>query len=358
MSFGTGFNKTFKEGLTIGAQNYRQDQALRADLEKEQAKQLAKAQEKIQQTEKYAQLIGVQTKKDPVTGEVSLDLPPDWQFKKPPPSLQAQLFPEIGNEFQQAYTLMDKEATVKPKKYYSKETKFDPETKQGIITGVDPETNTRVQIGVDPYYTKPEKTDSYVIEGQVTLENGQKVGKGGRRSRVVLYEDNTYGIQDLGVTSKTSNKSLDELDLEIKISELKDQSEGVKNRRNTYLKKGTSWADPQAREQYRDGINASLDKIALKYLKLGSPSAQKLGLEIFNEGKEVLTGDDPVSRQEFYNAKKQEIEQENLDGKLSHNDTIAILNFLENKYLNYIPYEDQKENEDAINFDNLQLNLD
>lgn len=357
MGFGIEFNKTFEKGLGLGVANYQADQKRRLDIEEETQKRITEANKKNAETKAYADLLGVPYDVDPVTGEFKVNVPKDYTFKTPSPSLQASLFPEMGNEFQQAYNMMEKEykASQKPPVYVGKKSSYDPETKMGIVTGIDPKTNSRVQIGVDPYY-KPRKTQSDVIEGVVEV-NGQKFGTAGRRTRLMTFEDGTYQTQDLGkVKSGSGGKSTSEMEFELKVADLEEKVTNTKQKRQTYLTK--KFADPEARDEYRDGINAELNEIALSYGKMGSPVAQKEILTIFKDGKDVIKKENNIDRKKFYEEKKNKVEQEYISGEWDHRDATAIMQFLDAKYNLYLPYEDAKREEDEINFDELSLDLE
>jgi len=362
MSFGTGFTKTFNQTLSLGANSYLSDKKDRIDVEQETQKRIAEINKKNKNTEAYAKLLGVDYDKDPVTGELRINTPEDFKFKVPNPSLQAELFPEMGNEYQQSFnSLMTQyQKDQKPPIYTNQQSVYDPKTKKGIVTGIDPNTHERVQIGIDPYYI-PKKLESDVIEGVVTVGD-QKFGQGGRRTRLITYEDGTYKTQDLGrvkTGDSSSNKPTSELAFELDMADLNEKVTNSKLKRQTYLTK--KFANPDQRQQYLDGINAELNEIALSYGKLASPDGQKKILEIFHEGKkEIKSG--RTDRQGFYKEKKNEIEQEYIangdnNGKMFRDGSV-ILQFLDAKYNQWLPYEDSQADENSLEFDELDLKLE
>lgn len=351
-SFGRGFSEGIKQGLPLGVTAYLTGEKNRIDVEKELLKRQEKIAKRNKEIEAYSKLTGLPVETDPTTGQMSIGKPnEDWEFKKNE-KLYAELFPELGNEFQQAYTGLEKENTPE---YVSYKTRWNPEKKQGEVTAIDKKDGNTVVIGVDPTY-KPKKIASDIINDEVEI-NGQKFGKKGRRTRLMAFEDGTYQTIDLGIKSKTGDKSLTDLEFELELADLGERVDNSRTKRNTYVT--GKFADDTARDAYRDGINSEFGELSLQFAKLGSPVAQQEILNYMKDAKQLLKGGTvtagslPLDRKAYYEMKKEEVTAGWIAGEWSYRDAMVLLQFLNAKFNQYIPYENSQRNDDELDFDDI-----
>ena len=351
-NFGTNFLDEYSTHLKTGAASALSGQKNRLSVEEEMRKRQEKVAKKNKQTEGYAELTGLPLETDPFTGEKTIGAAPeDYSLPEFDQARYAQLFPEIGNEYQQAFTGLQKANDTSPD-YVGIKSQWNPETKQGEVVGFNKNTNEKTVIAVDPTY-KPKKVMSDIIEGVVDVD-GEKFGKAGRRTRLMIFEDGTHKQIDLGIKSKTGDKTTDTLEFELGIADLSERVDNVRTKRNTYV--SGKFADEQAREAYVTGMRSDLNELALEFAKLGSQTAQKEVLEIFNQGK-ILIGN-PVgamrlSHKDYYERERDRINDEYIAGEWGYEDATAIQQFLSTKYELYIPYEDSKREEDEFDFDSI-----
>ena len=352
--FGTQFTRSFLTGLPIGVQSFQAGQKRRADTDEKLRELQEKQRQKNKEVSSYAELLGVDIKTDPSTGEVTTDIPEGFEFSQPSEDLMARLFPEIGTEFQQTFGKLKKESEPNLVGY---KRSFDPESGAGQVTAIDTKTGGVVRVGDDPTY-QPKKLHSDIIEG-VTTFDGEDIGTKGRRTRLMIMEDGTYQTIDLGKIRKgsagTTQKPLDLIAFELDLADLTEKVDNTVTKRNTYLTK--KCADPEARDAFRDGINSEFNEQAWEYAKLGSRTAQAEILEIFKQGK-ITIGDPKVTRKMYYEQKKHEVEQEYIGGVWGYKDSMAILQFLDKKYNQWLPYEESKREDDELKFELPELKLD
>lgn len=370
-NFGTNFKEAFSKGLPIGSQAYQKDQQRRIAVEEELRKQKEKVQKQNQQKQKYAELTGQKYAVDPMTGDVVIVNDPEYEFRQPSPSMMAQLFPEIGNEYQQSFTQLQKQHKEEnePDFVGTPQYVWNQGEQAYDVMQMDRKSGKPVKIGSDPNYSK--RLTSNVVDGVVVID-GVKVGTHGRKSRIIIYQEtdkdgkHKFDVFDLGRKAGSSGsgdeKSNELLAFDLDVADLQTKVDSVINRRDRYIR--GKFSDEQARDSYRHGINSALNELSLQYAELGSQTAQKRVQEILAEGRRRIGKEKTVNRQQYYQQKKEEIEQEFVEGKWghgeeAHQDVQAIYKFLETKYKLWVAPEDsqQADDEDMMNdiFDEINL---
>jgi hypothetical protein len=366
MPFGLGFEKGFTKGVPLGVRNYQVDKSIRANQEKEEEKRRQKIIEQDNRTTAMGKLIGIETRRNKETNELELDVPEDFQFKgeEITDAQKLQFLPEVGNEFQEVFRQLEKEAT--PEDFYiNKRRQYDPKTGKGMVVGIDKRTGNVEKIGEDPFYV-PKKTGTTVIEGVIDFE-GTQIGQKGKRTQLTTYEDGTFDVIEKGnIKGDGTDKPIETVLFEAELSELGTKKEKAIGRRNTYIQKGINkkgFGDVQAREAFRDGINAELNEVAWQYAELASDEGQQYIKEIFDEGKNIINkkingnGDNPlrgfpiVNRDAFYRQKLEEVTEDYKRGKWGYEDFTAIVQFLDAKYKSFLQSEDPVKDEDELFFD-------
>lgn len=356
MSFGLGFQKGVEKGVPLGVRNYQVDKTIRANQEKEEQKRREALAKKDAQTTAMGNLLGVDTKVDPDTKERSLDVPEDFQFKGSTDAQKLEFLPDVGNEFQEVFRQLEKEAT--PKDFYvNKRSEMSKETGEGVVTAIDKRSGDRVEIGKDENY-KYKKTGTTVIEGVIDLE-GEKVGQKGKRTKITTFENGTFDIMEVGnIKGDGTDKPIETVLFEAELSELGTKKEKATGRRNTYIQKGINkkgFGDVRARDAFRDGINAELNAVAWQYAELASDEGQRFIKETFDEGKNVINkqigGLPVIDREIFYKQKLSEVMDEYKRGNWGYEDFTAIVQFLDAKYKSFLKSEDPVKDEDELSFD-------
>jgi len=148
------------------------------------------------------------------------------------------------------------------------------------------------------------------------------------------------------------------------MSDIDERLNNIKVKQNQYLygkfpPKDESGYD--ARELVRQSINADLNEIATQYMKMGSPVAKNVMMEIFKEGKDLTKSNNatigvgaiPLTRTQYYQQKREEITQEWVAGGLGDRDAEVILAFLDAKFNQWIPSQDTKRNDDEVDLDSI-----
>ena len=358
--FGKGFLSTFDTGVKLGASGYERIASQRQDAQKLLDEQKKKIAENNLQQKAMAEMLGVPLDADPVTGELTYKIPDNFQFTPPTDAKVAQYFPQIGNENQQAYNSMltnyKKETTPD---YILTRSEFNPDTGKGQIVAFNRKTKKMDVLAEDPTY-QPKKVSTDVIEGKTDI-NGQEYGKSGRRTRVIRYENGKVDTIDLGrvhTSSAGGDKPVSQLDFELNLADYQERVDNVKNKRNTYL--SGNFADPQARDAYKEGINSDLNELALGFAKLASKPMQQHIVDTFKTGNKLIA-EGKKTRKAFYDEEKQKLEEEYIEGKWgkgqdAYQDVLSMQKFLETKYGLYLDYEDAKKNKDSALFDDILNN--
>jgi len=361
--FWSHLSDSFTKAVPYGATAYLKQQ----DLDEKLAEKQQKLAVKNQQTRDYAKMTGQEVEFDQY-GQAKIKTPDGWKFVEPVPADIAQYFPTIGNEYQQAFTELQK--TNKPDYVGTPQYVYNDESGQYDIKQLNRKNNQMETLGtVSPNDFKRVKFDQ-TIRGEVEID-GVKFGKKGRDTRIKVYEHkdkegNPYVEQlDLGITKTGKGaKTLDEVDWLAKMSDIDERLNNIKVKQNQYLygkfpPKDESGYD--ARELVRQSINADLNEIATQYMKMGSPVAKNVMMEIFKEGKDLTKSNNatigvgaiPLTRTQYYQQKREEITQEWVAGGLGDRDAEVILAFLDAKFNQWIPSQDTKRNDDEVDLDSI-----
>lgn len=367
-----GFTKGINTGMTLGLSRIKQEKDAQEKLDEEKKKLAVKNQ----QTREYAKLIGAEVEFD-MYGQGKIKTPEGWKYVSPSAGQIAETLPLIGNEYQQAFTQLEKEKAPDyagtPQYIYNEEA-GNYEIKQ--LNKKSGQLETIGTASTDQF--KRVKFDQ-TIRGEVEID-GQKFGKKGRDTRIKVYEHkdkdgNPYVEQlDLGITKKSSDGkkelyNLDDVDWLNKISDINERLDNIKIKQNNYLygkfpPPDEAGYDP--RELVRQGINSDLNEIATQYMKMGSPVAKNLMLELYKEGADLTksnnakygAGSMPLTRTQFYQMKRDEITADWIAGEYSDRDAEVILAFLDAKFNQWIPSQDSKRNDDELDLDTILNELD
>lgn len=362
--------KAVPYGATAYIQKQKMDQDAQAKLE-EQRKKIAI---KNQQTRDYAKMTGQEIEFD-MYGEAKVKTPEGWKYVSPSKEDIAQYYGSIGNEYQQALTQLEKEN--KPDYVGTPDYVYNEETGVYDITQLNRKTGQVESIGqatTDQF--KRVKFDQ-TIRGEVEID-GQKFGKKGRDTRIKVYEHkdkegNPYIEQlDLGITKtgkgKTPLYQLDEVDWMNKMGDVNEKLDNIRVKQNNYLFGKFPPADEAGydpRELVRQSINSDLNEVATTYMKMGSPTAKQIMVDMFKEGAGLVSGKGgnisagavPLTRVQYFQMKRDEITADWIAGEYSDRDAEVILAFLDAKFNQWIPSQDSKRNDDELDLDSIMKEL-
>lgn len=353
---------SFTKSVPYGATAYLTHKKQQQSVDEKLAEKQQKIAIKNQQTKDYAQLTGLEAQYNEF-GEAQLKTPEGWKPIEPSPEDLATLFPQIGNEYQQAYTNLMKQNA--PDYVGSAQRVYNEETGVYDVKQMNKKSGQIEVIGTDPDYNRA--IFDQTIRGEIEID-GQKFGTKGRDTRIKVYEKkdkdgNPYVESlDLGMTRTSGGKSaknLDDVDWLAKVSDIDERLDNIKLKQNQYFygKFPPADADGDPRELVRTAINSDLNEVATQYMKMGSEPAKDYMVEIFKEGKDQILNvgiaGTSLSRKQYYEMKRQEVSEAWIAGEWSERDATLILNFLDAKFNQYVPSQNTKRNQDDMEFDDI-----
>lgn len=360
------FEKGFGRGVSdpnifqLGVKSYQTGLERRRDAEAEIEERRQKLAQQNKQTEAFANALGIDIYNDPVTGEKRIpEIRTDQPFERPDPRTEAMLFSQMGEQQQQAYGEIIDRTTPQEDKYTTPKRTYNPETDTYDLMSFNRTKGVMEKVGVDDTFNR--KKFSGVITGQVELDNGEKVGQPNRKTYLTVWEKgNKYDVQDLGRVKSGSGSgaesdvNTDELKFQLELADLGTKIDTVRSKRDKYLR--GKFADEQSRDAYRDGINSSLNELALEYASLGTIPAEQEILGIMADanriiGKETVGGVGTVTRKQFYETTKARIIDEWNGGIWGYEDAMAILQYLNAKFNLFLDYADPKRDSDELQLD-------
>lgn len=370
-------SESFKKSVPLGATAYIRQKELNQDAETKLEEQRKKIAIQNQQTREYAKLIGAEVEFD-TYGEAKVKTPEGWKYVQPSVGQIAESLPLMGNEYQQAFTQLQKENT--PDYAGTPQYVYNDELGNYEIKQLNKKSGQLETIGTATTDQFKRVKFDQTIRGEVEID-GQKFGKKGRDTRIKIYEHkdkegNPYIEQlDLGMTKRSSGSgkkelyNLDDVDWLNKMSDINERLEGIKVKQNNYLYgkfPAPDEAGYDAREMVRGSVNADLNEVATQYMKMGSPVARNVMLEMYKEGADLTKSNNglygagamPLTRTQFYQMKRDEVTADWIAGEYSDRDAEVILAFLDAKFNQWIPSQDSKRNDDELDLDSIMNELD